>query len=140
MPTPGQILPNPIIGYSTKLEAGDRTLTLEEAEYISGLGPEQFAEIDSLARQVNDAITQQAERTGFTHYDGKVEMAFRKDPSRNNLLLIAAAGTFDEDRLGIEMDGEFVQVSKEVLRQWYKVHQPRLAEECERLKPHITEN
>ena len=36
-PKPGDMLPKPIMNYTTKLESGDRNLTDEEAYKISGL-------------------------------------------------------------------------------------------------------
>ena len=123
VPKEGDMLPKPIIGYTTKLEEGDRNLTEDEAYRISGLTEKEFVKIAPLALQVNDYINERAKQTGLApHWDGKVEMVYN-----NGLVLADVLGTLDEDRFG---DG----ISKEVLRQWYKIHQPKFAEACDKLK------
>lgn len=124
-PKPGDMLPEPIIGYTTKLEAGDRNLSEDEAFVVSGLGQRNFSEIRHLALDVDNFITEQAKKTGFVHYDGKVEMLFN-----NRLVLCDAVGTFDENRF----DFNNQQISKEVLRQWYDRNQPEFRKACENWK------
>lgn len=124
-PKPGDMLPKPVMNYTTKLEAGDRSLTEDGAYYISGLTEEEFAKVGPLALRVNDFITEQAHKVGLEHYDGKVEMVFNK-----GLVICDVVGTFDENRLGL--NGE--QVSKEFLRQWYKKNQPEFAKACKEWK------
>jgi phosphoribosylaminoimidazole-succinocarboxamide synthase len=124
-PQPGQMLPSPIMSYTTKLEAGDRELSPKEAYRLSGLPRREFNGLDSLALQVNAAITEQAERTGFAHYDGKIETVWN-----NGLLVCDVIGTFDENRFSWQ--GE--QISKEVLRQWYKRNQPEFVNACDKWK------
>ena len=124
-PKPGDLLPKPVISYTTKLEPGDRKLSRDDAWKISGLWGPQFDQIAPLALKVDDFITEQAEKAGLVHYDGKVEMVFD-----NGLILCDVLGTFDENRLGL--NGE--QVSKEFLRQWYKTNQPEFAPTCKKWK------
>lgn len=124
-PNPGDMLPKPIMGYTTKLEAGDRTLSDDEAYKISGLTAAAFDNVAPLALKANDLVTKQAKKTGFVHYDGKVEMLYNK-----GLVICDVVGTFDEDRFGFR--GE--QVSKEFLRQWYKKNQPGFEPACEQWK------
>lgn len=124
-PKPGDFLPRPIMNYTTKLEAGDRNLTENEAYKISGLTEENFAKVGPLALTINNMITEQAQKAGMVHYDGKVEMLFN-----NGLVLGDVLGTFDENRLGF--NGE--QVSKEFLRQWYKKNQKEFAPACDEWK------
>jgi phosphoribosylaminoimidazole-succinocarboxamide synthase len=124
-PQPGQMLPSPVMSYTTKLEAGDRELSRKQAYRLSGLLRREFNTLDSLALQVNSMITEQAERTGFAHYDGKIETVWD-----NGLVVCDVIGTFDENRFSWK--GE--QISKEVLRQWYKRNQPEFVGACEKWK------
>ncbi len=124
-PQPGDMLPAPVMGFTTKLEPGDRSLTEKEAYRISGLRKVDFQELKQLALKVNDFVTERAEETGFQHYDGKVEMLYN-----NRLYICDVLGTFDENRFGFQ--GQ--QISKEVLRQWYKRNQPAFVEACDRWK------
>jgi phosphoribosylaminoimidazole-succinocarboxamide synthase len=123
-PKPGDMLPKPVINYTTKLEEGDRNLSEDEAYDISGLKLDDFLKVAPLARRVNDYITEQAERTGLSpHWDGKVEMAY----SSGDLGIVDVIGTLDENRFGN-------LVSKEVLRQFYRKNQPEFAPACEEWK------
>ena len=124
-PKPGDMLPKPIMNYSTKLEPGDRNLSDVEAYRISGLTEEVFAQVESLALKVNDFITEQAEKVGMTHYDGKVEMIYN-----NGLQIADVVGTLDENRFGFNDE----QISKEIIRQWYKKYQLDFAPACKKWK------
>jgi len=124
-PKPGDVLPKSVLNYTTKLESGDRSLSKEEAYKISGLDSWEFPKVEILALKVNDFITKQAKKTGFVHYDGKVEMMYNY-----GLAVVDVTGTFDENRLGF--NGE--QVSKEVLRQWYEKNQPEFRAACDKWK------
>jgi phosphoribosylaminoimidazole-succinocarboxamide synthase len=124
-PRPGQMLPSPVMSYTTKLEAGDRELSRKQAYRLSGLPRREFNKLDGLALQVNGLITEQGERTGFAHYDGKIETVWNE-----GLVVCDVIGTFDENRFAFQ--GE--QISKEVLRQWYKRNQPEFVEACEKWK------
>jgi phosphoribosylaminoimidazole-succinocarboxamide synthase len=124
-PQPGEMLPAPVMSFTTKLEAGDRELTRREAYRVSGLPRREFGSLAELALKVNSIITEQAEQTGFAHYDGKIEAVWN-----NGLVVCDVIGTFDENRFSRK--GE--QISKEVLRQWYKRNQPEFVTACEKWK------
>jgi phosphoribosylaminoimidazole-succinocarboxamide synthase len=124
-PKPGDMLPEPVMNYTTKLEPGDRNLTETDAYRISGLNSNDFKEVGDVAFEVNNFVTKQAQKTGFVHYDGKVEMVWNNGP-----IVADVVGTFDEDRFGFK--GE--QVSKEFLRQWYKKNQPEFSKACDEWK------
>jgi phosphoribosylaminoimidazole-succinocarboxamide synthase len=124
-PQPGQMLPSPVMSYTTKLEAGDRELSLKEAYRLSGLPRREFNALEGLALQVNSIINEQARETGFQHYDGKIEAVWD-----NGLVVCDVIGTFDENRFSWR--GE--QISKEVLRQWYRRNQPEFVSACDRWK------
>ncbi len=107
-------LPEPVVEFSTKYEEQDRYLTREEADRIAGA-----ADVDALAdlaREVNRVVTERADEAGFVHEDGKIECLYHG----GDLLVADVVGTFDENRFSY--DGQ--QVSKEVVRQWYKREDP----------------
>ena len=124
-PRPGDMLDRPVMSFTTKLEAGDRSLKEEEAYRISGLRNKDFRRLKKLAFRVNEFITEQAGKAGFEHYDGKLEMVYDQE-----LILCDVVGTFDENRFAFK--GK--QISKEVLRQWYKKNQPEFVSACEEWK------
>jgi phosphoribosylaminoimidazole-succinocarboxamide synthase len=124
-PQPGQMLPAPVMSYTTKLEAGDRELSPKEAYRLSGLPRRAFNALEGLALQVNSIISEQAREAGFEHYDGKIETVWDE-----GLIVCDVIGTFDENRFSWR--GE--QISKEVLRQWYKRNQPEFVSACDRWK------
>jgi phosphoribosylaminoimidazole-succinocarboxamide synthase len=125
LPQAGEMLPAPVMNYTTKLEAGDRILSTEEALFISGLEEDEFGKLSSLALRVNDCITELADKAGFRHFDGKIEVVYD-----NALSVCDVLGTFDENRFAF--NGE--QISKEILRQWYKNNQPEFGAACESWK------
>ena len=120
---PGSMLPRPVIGYTTKLESGDRHLSDVEAFEISGLTLDQSGELWKITKKVNDYITERAEETGLgIHWDGKVEFIYA-----NGICLADVVGTLDENRFGAD-------ISKEALRQWYHKNQPEFVEACSKYK------
>ncbi len=124
-PKPGDLLPRPVMSFTTKLEPGDRPLSEAEARRLSGLKSGDFQDLKALALAANRAVCELAEKAGFRHYDGKIEAAWEQ-----GLVLCDVIGTFDENRFGYL--GR--QISKEVLRQWYKKKQPAFVAACERWK------
>jgi phosphoribosylaminoimidazole-succinocarboxamide synthase len=119
-------LKKPIIDFSTKLEAKDRYLSEKEAFEISCLAKGKFLELKEIALKVNRIITEQAERQGLEHEDGKIEVFY----FRGELFVADVAGTFDENRFSFA--GK--EISKEVIRQYYKKSQPDWADAVEKAK------
>ena len=111
-------LPEPIVEFSTKFEDGDRYLDREEAAVIAGAA--DVGEIAEVAHEVNRLLTDRAAERGFVHQDGKIECLYAAGEVR----VADVVGTFDENRFSY--DG--TQVSKEVLRQYYKRLQPEWVE------------
>jgi phosphoribosylaminoimidazole-succinocarboxamide synthase len=103
-------LPEPIVEFSTKYEEQDRYLDPAEADRIAGAAP--LSELESVAREVNNLVTERAAEAGFVHEDGKIECVFAGGEVR----VADVVGTFDENRFAY--DGQ--EVSKEVVRQHYK--------------------
>ncbi|MGM0399110.1 MAG: phosphoribosylaminoimidazolesuccinocarboxamide synthase [Halobacteriota archaeon] len=111
-------LDEPIVEFSTKYEEQDRYLDRAEADRIAGRA--DVADLESVAREVNRLVTDRAEETGFVHQDGKIEVLYFDGEIR----VADVVGTFDENRFSY--DGQ--QVSKEVIRQYYKRTDPEWVE------------
>ncbi|MFB6155389.1 MAG: phosphoribosylaminoimidazolesuccinocarboxamide synthase [Haloferacaceae archaeon] len=107
-------LPEPVVEFSTKYEEQDRYLSRAEADAIAGVA--DVADLEALAREVNRLVTDRAGETGFVHEDGKIEVLYHD----GTLKVADVVGTFDENRFSY--DGQ--EVSKEVVRQYYKREQP----------------
>ena len=111
-------LSEPIVEFSTKYEESDRYLERSEADRIAGLA--DLEALESIARTVNRLVTDRAVDAGLVHEDGKIECVYY----RGEIRVADVVGTFDENRFSI--DGQ--QLSKEVLRQYYKRTQPSWVE------------
>jgi len=122
-------LPEPVVEFSTKYEEQDRYLDADEADAVAGAAP--LAELESVAREVNDVITERATEAGFVHEDGKIECVYADGEVR----VADVVGTFDENRFAY--DGQ--EVSKEVVRQHYKRIAPEWVEAVSEAKARADE-
>lgn len=113
MPSPGEKLNPPLLDVSTKLEATDRYMGWKEAQDIANLSDEELEKVKATTLLINRLITEEVERLGLTHEDGKVEYGF--DENRE-LVLVDILGTPDECRFTF---GD-IPVSKEVARIHYR--------------------
>lgn len=107
-------LPEPLVEFSTKYEEQDRYLDRDEANRIAGAAP--LSDLERLADRVNDVVTDQATANTIEHHDGKIECLYH----RGEVRVADVVGTFDENRFAYNDQ----QLSKEVLRQYYKRHHP----------------
>ncbi|ELY42799.1 phosphoribosylaminoimidazolesuccinocarboxamide synthase [Natronorubrum tibetense] len=117
-------LAEPIVEFTTKYEEGDRQLGREEADTIAGRA--DIEALESVAREVNRIVTEQAESAGLVHEDGKIECLYYQGEIR----VADVVGTFDENRFSYEG----TQLSKEVLRQHHKRTQPEWVQAVEAAK------
>lgn len=124
-PKPGQLFPKIGYDFTTKFELSDRKLTEKKAYEISGLTEKNFEELKKIRRFVVDFVGKRAKETGFIDFDGKHEYV-----SFKGIMLGDVVGTFDENRF--VLNGE--QVSKEFLRQYYKIYQKEWYEDIEKAK------
>ena len=116
----GEALPEPFIEVSTKLEKTDRLLKKEEALQISGLSPQEYEDAREVVLKIDEDIGRNVASRGLIHVDGKKELAF--DDERQ-IMVIDVYGTADEDRFWDKAryeQGEFVDLSKEYVRQYYR--------------------
>ncbi len=119
-PKYGDKLPEPMIEVTTKLEPVDRSLSIEDAKDISGLTDEEFDDIQNVLLKLDEKINSEVRSRGLIHVDGKKEFAFDSD---RNLMLIDTFGTADEDRFWDAekyKNNEYVEISKEFVRQYYR--------------------
>ncbi|MFB6125838.1 MAG: phosphoribosylaminoimidazolesuccinocarboxamide synthase [Halolamina sp.] len=107
-------LPEPVVEFSTKFEEQDRYLDREEADRVAGAA--DLDRLEELALAVNHVVTERAEAAGFAHEDGKIECLY----DGGTVKVADVVGTFDENRFAY--DGQ--QVSKEVVRQYYRREHP----------------
>ncbi len=116
----GERLPKPLVEFTTKLEEVDRPLTEEEAIELARITHEELQALKDAVLTIDGIIEKEASARGLIHVDGKKEFAF--DENRN-LMLIDTFGTPDEDRFWDAdkyAEGEFVDQSKEMVRQFYR--------------------
>jgi phosphoribosylaminoimidazole-succinocarboxamide synthase len=113
MPQPNDILREPIIDASTKLEITDRYLSWTEAQQISGLSDAEITEIKNVTREINTLISNKAGDAGLINEDGKVEYGYDE---KRQLILVDILGTPDECRFTYNN----IPVSKEVARIHYR--------------------
>jgi phosphoribosylaminoimidazole-succinocarboxamide synthase len=111
-------LPEPVVEFSTKYEEQDRYLDREEADRIAGAA--DLDELEALALAVNDVLNREADARGFVHEDGKIECRYQG----GEIAVADVVGTFDENRFSYQ--GQ--EVSKEVVRQYYKRTDPEWVE------------
>lgn len=120
MPKYGEEFPSPFIEMTTKLEKVDRNLSEEEALKISGMTKNELSEVKELILKIDDKINSEVKKRGLIHVDGKKEFAFNEE---RELMVIDTFGTADEDRfwdLEEYEKGNFIELSKEFVRQYYR--------------------
>ncbi len=117
----GEKLPRPHVEVTTKLEAHDRLLDLDEALDISGLSMAEYEEMVSTALRIDSIIDHEAMERLLIHVDGKKEFGY--DENRQ-LVVIDTFGTMDEDRWwdsdSYGSGGGSEELSKEFVRRHYR--------------------
>ena len=116
----GDKLPEPFVELTTKLEEHDRLLTRKEAVKMAALTTAEFKALLDSALQIDERIAEEVDKRDLIHVDGKKEFALDED---RHLIVVDTFGTADEDRWwdwGDYSKGEFVELSKELVRQYYR--------------------
>jgi len=116
----GDKLPEPFVEVTTKLEKVDRLLTKKEALKLAAITSKEYNEIVDCALKIDERISEEVEKRDLIHVDGKKELAFDED---RELMVVDSFGTADEDRWWdwtSYSNGEFVELSKENVRQYYR--------------------
>ncbi|MFB6077310.1 MAG: phosphoribosylaminoimidazolesuccinocarboxamide synthase, partial [Candidatus Nanohaloarchaea archaeon] len=94
------------------------------------LDPAAFDRLTEIARSVNQVLTDRAAACGLAHLDGKAEFVYHD----GDIVLADVAGTMDENRFSL--DG--TQLSKELVRQWYRENDPGWYEQVTGAKERAT--
>lgn len=133
----GDKLPEPYLEFTTKLETYDRLLTKAEAMKIAALTNDEYKSICDAVLTIDEKIAEEVEKRDLIHVDGKKEYAFDED---RELMIVDTFGTADEDRWWDWADyskGQFVELSKENVRQYYRQqgYYDRLSEARKMNKP-----
>jgi phosphoribosylaminoimidazole-succinocarboxamide synthase len=115
-PVPDQWFSRPVIEFSTKLEAKDRLLSLQEAILISRLGPEMVDTLVETALLIALGLHHVFGERGLELWDGKLEFVLAGNGNGSDQLLLA--DSIGPDELRLLYKGE--QLSKEFLRQFYR--------------------
>ena len=113
MPQADDVLQNPILDVSTKLEVTDRYMTWDEAQSISALSDQELESIKKTTAKINQMISEHVSHAELINEDGKVEYGL---DSRRRLMLVDILGTPDECRFTYRG----MPVSKEVARIHYR--------------------
>jgi len=116
----GEKLPEPYVEFTTKLEKTDRLLTKAEATKIAALTNEEYKKLVESALAIDEKIAEEVEKRDLIHVDGKKEYAFGEE---RELMIVDTFGTADEDRWwdwANYSKGEFIELSKENVRQHYR--------------------
>ena len=116
----GDKLPEPYLEFTTKLEEVDRFVTKTEAMKLGALSNEEYKRIIEAVLSIDARIAEEVEKRDLIHVDGKKEYAFDED---RNLIVVDTFGTADEDRWWdweSYSKGQFVELSKESVRQYYR--------------------
>lgn len=119
-PSYGDELPQVFLEQTTKLESVDRKIDKTEVLGISGLTEDEYDEVCEVTIELDERISNEVEQRGLLHVDGKKEFAFDED---RKLMVVDSFGTCDEDRfwdLNAYRNGEFHELSKETVRQYYR--------------------
>jgi len=118
---PSQKLPQPFFEVTTKFEDFDRPISFEEAIDSFGITREELEEAMEITLRMDEKIASEVEAHGLLHVDGKKEYAINKE---GQLMLIDTFGTADEDRFWDAREygeGRCVELSKEYVRQYYRL-------------------
>ncbi|MDH4123426.1 MAG: phosphoribosylaminoimidazolesuccinocarboxamide synthase [Thermoplasmata archaeon] len=116
----GEELPQPMIEMTTKLETVDRPVTKDEAMKIAALTKEEYDLIIETVLRIDEEIAEEVDKRDLLHVDGKKEFAFDEE---RTLMVVDTFGTADEDRWwdwAEVSNGNFVELSKESVRQYYR--------------------
>lgn len=119
-PIYGEELPEPYFEMSTKLEDYDTFINKEKALKISGMSLEELDEIRETILRIDETINKEVKVRGLIHVDGKKEFAFGTE---RDLMIVDVFGTADEDRfwdLENYLKGNYIELSKEYVRQYYR--------------------
>lgn len=110
------LLDIPVIDFSTKLERGDRYLSYEEAQLISGMTGNEWGSLQQMTHLIALNLFRFHSEMGLELWDGKIEVAFVPGENGERSFMLVDSIGIDELRLQY-LSKSF---SKEFLRESYK--------------------
>lgn len=123
-----EMFEEPMVEFTTKLERFDRPLTPAEAKTLSGLNDNEWTALIEITKTIANTLKKIFSDSGIVLWDGKIELAAGKRLDGNReIILVDSIGP---DELRLTRDN--VQLSKEVIRQYYR--QSRWYMELENVK------
>lgn len=126
-PKAGDVFDAPVIEFSTKLENYDRYLTYAEAQKIAGLTDAEFSLLQQKMTTAAQILRGVFAGIDVDLLDGKLEFAFADDSDAEGNRDFVLIDSIGPDELRLTYDG--VQLSKEVLRKFYRGSDWELAAE-----------
>jgi phosphoribosylaminoimidazole-succinocarboxamide synthase len=114
-PVEGEVLPKAFLELTTKMEKTDRSISWQNLADIYDFDQNIIDALKEKMLILVEITTEIARRAEFENCDGKFEFAFLN----GEIAVVDAGATMDECRFTTNVDGEIVQVSKEIFRQWY---------------------
>ena len=130
---PWTMFPAPIVDFTTKYEPEDRSLSLQEAFYISGCGGEMFKDIIRMSALGSLLVSRFFAQLGLLLWDLKWEIA--RDGDR-----LVFVDTIDTDSIRVTSRVEyrdrpyFVNFNKQSMRDYYKILHPQWFEAVQSAK------
>lgn len=138
MPKEGDTLPRMFMDVSTKFERHDRYPRENGGENVTtffqgmgGLTDDEMEEVEGILDDANCVITDELSRVGLYNDDGKIELAFTPG---GELMIVDAVGTLDECRFTYPVNGQKVEMCKEIPRQHYRRTHPEWVDEIDKAK------
>ena len=121
IPDDGVMLLRPVCDFSSKFEeSGDRKIKARgELLDVSGLTDSQFSSLENVLHGASSVVSKHCSDIELIDWDGKLEFIWYEGKP----VIADVLGTPDENRFSLGA----LQVSKEVVRQWYDKNQPAWA-------------
>jgi len=125
LPQENVILERPLIDFSTKLEPGDRYLTIEQAQILAGLTEEEMQSLQNITLLVGLSLWNLHRKAGLELWDGKLEFAFiLSDIQKSSKTINSKSREFMlVDSIGLDemrILGHGQKISKDFLRDFYR--------------------
>jgi len=125
LPNENTFLEKPLVDFSTKLEPGDRYLTIEQAQSLAGLTRDEMQSLQNLTLLVGLNLWNLHRKAGLELWDGKLEFAFvlsnvEKTAKAAN---VKPRGFMLVDSIGLDemrILGHGQKISKDFLRDFYR--------------------
>jgi len=125
LPQENVFLQKPLVDFSTKLEPGDRYLTIEQAQALAGLTRDEMQSLQNLTLLIGLSLWNLHRKAGLELWDGKLEFAFvLSDTEKTSKTANVKSREFMlVDSIGLDemrILGHGQKISKDFLRDFYR--------------------